>query len=44
LRLREILRHTSGREVAVIAIFSISPKINGVSPAAKVADQESSSE
>jgi hypothetical protein len=40
----EILRQISGREVAVIAIFKSSPKINGVRPALMVAAQERSSE
>jgi hypothetical protein len=34
----------SGRDVATIAIFNTSPKINGVNPAEIVADQERSSE
>jgi hypothetical protein len=42
LRLREILRHTSGSDVAVIAIFKASPRIKGVNPALKVADHERS--
>jgi len=39
-----ILRQISGNEVAVIAIFKSSPKINGVKPALIVFAQESSSE
>jgi hypothetical protein len=35
-----ILRQISGKEVAVIAILRNSPKINGVSPALIVADQD----
>jgi hypothetical protein len=38
------LRQISGREVAVIAIFKSSPKINGVRPALMVAAQERSSD
>jgi hypothetical protein len=41
---REILRHTSGRDVAVIAILSASPRINGVKPALIVADHDISRE
>jgi hypothetical protein len=44
LRVREILRQIRGSDVAVIAILRSSPKINGVRPAANVADQESSSD
>jgi hypothetical protein len=35
---REILFQIKGSDVAVIAILSASPKINGVSPAAIVCD------
>ena len=34
----------SGSDVATIAIFSTSPKINGVKPAEIVADQDKSRE
>jgi hypothetical protein len=39
-----ILRQISGSEVPTIAIFKISPRINGVKPAEIVADHERSSE
>jgi hypothetical protein len=44
LSVAEILRQIRGSDVPTIAIFKISPRINGVNPAANVADQERSSE
>jgi hypothetical protein len=44
LSVAEILRQISGSVVPTIAIFKISPMINGVNPAAMVADHERSNE